>query len=70
VGCKLETDKVWGLQWPFTATGSVAVQKCPGLSKSTGKYSVHTVCRQLKVFDLLYATGRTMEIYIEQFSSL
>jgi len=36
-GCQLDTDTVWELEWPFTAAGSVAVQACPGLSKSTGK---------------------------------
>lgn len=29
---------MWGLEWPFTAAGFVAIQACPGLSESTGEY--------------------------------
>ena len=42
VGCQLESDTVWGLEWPFTASGSVAVQACPGLSGSKGEYILYT----------------------------
>ena len=35
-GCQPENDTVWGIEWQFTAAGSVAEGKCPGLSESSG----------------------------------
>jgi len=34
-----ENDTVWGIEWQSTSVGTIAVQKCPGLSESAGKYS-------------------------------
>jgi len=36
-GCQLETDTEWEIQWPYTASGSLATQTCPGLSESKGE---------------------------------
>ena len=36
IGCQPEIDAVWDIEWHFTAAGSVAEGKCPGLSESSG----------------------------------
>ena len=36
VGCQPEIDSVWEIEWNFINVSTVAVQKCPGLSDSTG----------------------------------
>ena len=36
--CVAENDTVWGISWQPTSVDTTAVQKCPGLSESAGKY--------------------------------
>ena len=35
LGCPLETD-IWGIQWQSVDAGTLAMQKCSGLSESLG----------------------------------
>jgi len=34
-GCQPEND-TWGIEWQFVNSGTLAVQKCSGLSESSG----------------------------------
>ena len=36
--CNAENDTIWGIEWQLTSAGTTAIQKCPGLSESAGKY--------------------------------
>ena len=46
--CVAENDTVWGISWQPTSVDTTAVQKCPGLSESAGKYSVYIMMQNFE----------------------
>ena len=55
--CEMETDNIYGLNWPNTKTGELAIVKCSPFSITIGDNVATRLCNNNNIWDKINVTN-------------